>query len=141
MVDFATNIGEEYIARNDLNGVSVEIALFNQATDSLGEDGDLSDITTEPGGANYARQSSSVTAEQISGNYGIATDSQVAFDVSDSTQDVDHCVFIANFQSSVAGDGSANDHVIAVASLSQMRDLSQLDDLNFPAGDLDLQLD
>jgi len=139
MANELTNIGEEYVVENNTNGATVTITTFNNSTDSLSESSTLSSITTEPAGAAYARQSSTVTTLQIGSDFGFDNDSQLSFDVSDSSQTVDHAAVIVNFQSdTVAGDGSANDNLIGYAALSQSRDLSQIDTLNIPAGDLEL---
>jgi len=39
----------------------------------------------------------------------------------------------------VAGDGSATDNLIAAGDLSQSRDLSSVDTLNIPAGELNIE--
>jgi len=71
---------------------------------------------------------------------GIDNDSQLSFDVSDSSATVDAAFVVVNFQSdSVAGDGSATDNLIAAGDLSQTRDLSSVDTLNIPAGDLTIE--
>jgi hypothetical protein len=141
MANELTNVGEEYVVENNTNGATVKIALYNNSTDSLSESSTLGSITTEPTGGSYARQSSTVTTLQIGSDFGFDNDSQLSFDVSDSSQTVDHAAVIVNFQSdTVAGDGSANDNLIGYAALSQSRDLSQIDTLNIPAGDLELTL-
>jgi len=121
MANELTNAGEEYVVENNTNMSLIQIS--------------------EPTGGSYARQSSTVTTLQIGSDFGFDNDSQLSFDVSDSSQTVDHAAFIVNFQSdTVAGDGSANDNLIGYAALSQSRDLSQIDTLNIPAGDLELTL-
>jgi hypothetical protein len=108
------------------------------ATDSLSDTSTLSDINTEPGNSNYARQSSNVATDQLSGNYGWDNDSQLSFDFSDQTssEDIDTLFEMANFASTVAGDGgSATDHLIANPALNQTRDIGSIDTLNIPAGD------
>jgi len=137
MVDLLTNIGEEYYTENNVNGETVTVGLYNDSTDSLGETDDLSALTTEPTGSNYARQTSTVTTKQISGDFGFDNDSQLSFDTSDSSQTVDAAFVVVNFQSdSVAGDGSATDHLVAAGDLSQSRDLSSIDTLNIDATNL-----
>lgn len=141
MVDLLTNIGEEYIVENNADGATVTVGLYNDSTDTLGETSTLSDITTEPSGAAYARQSSTVTTEQISGDFGFDNDSQLSFDTSDSSQTVDAFFVVINFTSdTVAGDGSATDHLIGAGDLTQSRDLSSIDTLDIPAGDVDITL-
>lgn len=142
MANFLSNIGEEWYTENGLNGATVIVGLYNDSTDSLSDTSVLSDITTEPTGSNYARQSSTVTTKQISSDFGFDNDSQYSFDTSDSSQTVDHAFLVVNFQSdTVSGDSSANDHLVGVGALSQSRDLSQVDTLNINAGDLEVTID
>jgi hypothetical protein len=141
MANELTNIGEEWAVENGLNGATVTVTVFNNSTDALSESDDLSAITTEPAGGSFARQSSAVATLQIGSDFGFDNDAQLSFDVSDSSQTVDHAAFIVNFTSdTVAGDGAATDHLVGYAALSQSRDLSQIDTLNIPAGDLELTL-
>ena len=125
------NHGEEFM--QDLvisSGKTFEIGLYNDSTDALGESADVGDITTEPAGSAYARQSdaaSGFTASSQSGNIQIAGTTQT-FDVSDSTQTVDSVFVIVNYQSDVvSSDGSATDHLYYTNSLDQSYDLSQFD--------------
>lgn len=142
MANFLSNIGEEYIIENNADAETVSVGLYNDATDALSDTSDVADITTEPSGAAYNRQSSAVTTKQIDGDFGFDTDTQLSFDTSDSSQSVDHAFVVVNFESdTVAGDSSATDHLIGVGQLSQTRDLSQVDTLNINAGDLEVTLD
>lgn len=137
MANFITDIGEELFVENDLGSITLKVGVYDDSTDTLSETSTLSDITTEPSGASYARQSSAVTSKQISGDFGIDNDSKLSFDVSDSSQTVDHGFYVVNFQSdTVSGDGSATDHLVAVGPLDQSRDLSQIDTLDFAANDV-----
>jgi len=141
MSNLLTNIGEEWVVENNLDGATVTFGLYNDSTDNIGEGNTLSDITTEPSGAAYSRQSSAVATLQIGSDFGFDNDAQLQFDVSDSSQTVDHGFIVVNFQSdTVAGDGSSNDHLVAVAELTQSRDLSQIDTLTVNAGDLEFTL-
>jgi len=141
MPDFVTNVGEEWIAENNINGVTVTLTVYNDSTDSLSESDNLAAISTEPSGASFARQSDSVTTLQIGSDFGFDNDSQITFDTSDSSQTVDTRAYIVNFQSdTVAGDGGASDNLVAVASLPQSYDLSSLDELQMAAGDLELTI-
>lgn len=141
MVDLLTNVGEEYVVENNADGETIIVGLYNDSTDTLGETSTLSDITTEPTGSNYSRQSGTVTTEQFSGDFGFDNDAQLSFDTSDSSQTVDSFFVVINFQSdSVAGDGAAADNLVAAGDLSQSRDLSQVDTLDIPAGDVTITL-
>lgn len=139
MVNILTNIGEEWYTETNVNGATVTVGLYSDSTDALSDTSTLPDITTEPTGSAYSRQSTTVTTAQIGSDFGFDSDSQLSFDTSDSSQTVDAAFLVVNFQSdSVAGDGSAQDHLIAAADLTQSRDLSQIDTVNFPASDIDL---
>lgn len=138
MANFWTDIGEEAYTEIALDGKTFKVGLFNQSTDSLGDTSVLGDLTTEPGGSNYSRQSTTITTLEVNtGEFGFESDSDLTFDVSNSSQTVDHAIFVLNFQSdSVAGDGSATDHLVAVAALDQTRDLSNWNQLKISANDL-----
>lgn len=141
MANLLTNVGEEWIVESNPDGATIIASVFNNGTDNVGEASDVADITSEPSGAGFARQSVTVTTKQISGNFGFDTDTEISFDVSDSTATVDHGLFIVSFVSdTVAGDGSTTEHLIGVDALSQSRDLSQIDTLKISAGDLGLTL-
>jgi len=141
MANELTNVGEEFLVENAANGATVTVLLFNNTTDALTEADNLAQITTEPTGAAYARQATAVATLQISGDFGFDNDSQLSFDVSDSSVTVDHAGFVVNFQSdTVAGDGAPTDNLIGFTALTQSRDLSQIDTLNIPAGDLELTI-
>jgi hypothetical protein len=140
MVNVITNVGEEYLYENNTDGETVTVGLYEDATDAIGEEDNLSAITTEPAGSAYSRQSETVTTRFNSGEFGIDNDNPISFDVSDSSASVDAAFVVVNFQSdAVAGDGSANDNLIAAGDLSQTRDLSSVDTLNIPAGDLTIE--
>ena len=139
MVDLLTNIGEEWLVENNADGATITVGLYEDATDTLGEGSDLADLTTEPTGSNYARQTGTVTTAQISGDFGFDNDNALSFDTSDSSQTVDAAFVVVNFQSdTVAGDGSAQDNLVAAGDLSQSRDLSSVTTLEIEAGDLDV---
>jgi hypothetical protein len=142
MVDLVTNQGEEYLIENNANGETIKVGLYEDATDTLGETSTLSDITTEPAGGSYSRQSDTVTTLQISGNFGFDNDNLITFDTSDSSQTVDAVFVVINFQSdTVAGDASANDNLIGARDLNSTRDLSSVSEVEIAAGDLELTVD
>ncbi len=136
MVDLLTDLGEEYLYKNDLQGVSLDIGLYDDSTDGIGDTNDIADITTEPSGSAYARQTDTFSVADISGDWGIQNDSTVTFDVSDSSTTVDTGFLVVNFQAEDTGDSSANDHLFAVGALSQSRDLSQIDQIEFDPADI-----
>jgi hypothetical protein len=133
-----TDLGEEFCLETALEGVSVEIGLYNDSSNSGADDiqdsDDLASITTEPTGSTYARQSTTLTLSDNSGDWQAETSAQVTFDVSSCSEDVDSYFIVANFQADDTGDGGATDHLIATGALSQLRDLSQIDTLNISAG-------
>lgn len=139
--DLLTNNGEEWMVETNVNGATVTVGLYDDSTDSLGETNDVADVTTEPTGSNYARQSSTVTTGQFSGDFGFQNDSLLSFDTSNSSQTVDNTFWIVNFQAdTVSGDTSATDHIVALASLSQSRNLSDIDTLEIAANSLQLTI-
>jgi hypothetical protein len=79
MASILTDLGEEWMIKNDLDAVSVDVGLYNDSTDAIGDSNDIGDISTEPSGGNYTRQTNvSVSASDISGNWGVDNDSQVS---------------------------------------------------------------
>ena len=136
-----TNIGEEWNAKNSGEGATLSVGLYNDSTDAAGDTTDLSDLTSEPSGSAYARQSDSFTADTQNSNWGPVTSSQLTFDVSDSSQTVDAYFITATFTSTEAGDGGDTEHIIATGLLSQSRDLSQIDTLNLSAGSIGFMVD
>lgn len=142
MAAVLTDIGEEYVLKNNLDAASLTVGLYNDATDTAGDTTDLADLTTEPSDGNYVRQS--MTAELVdntSQNWQFQNNAQISFDVTDTTGTVDSYFIVANFTSTDASDGSATDHIIATGALSQSRDLSQIDTLNLAGGSVGASLD
>lgn len=140
-----TNIGEEWIMKTDVSGVSqVTVGLYNdgtgasasnptEATDLLDAEGPDQD---EPDGNDYARVTNvDITTAKLGTDWGFDNDSQISFNVSDATTTVNAYFIVVNFNSTEAGDTMATDHLIATGALSQSRDLSQIDTLNISAGD------
>lgn len=137
MADIVTNVGKEYIFDEDQDTDTITVLLYNDSTDSITENNDLADITTEPDDAEtYARQSSDIQTLQINGDYGFDNETDIEFDVSGNTETVDAAGYVANFESSVAGDSGATDHLIAAANLTESRNLSDFDTITIVAGDL-----
>jgi hypothetical protein len=137
-----TNIGEEYLMENNMDGISLDIGLYNDSTDSISDTDDLSAITSEPSGSNYARQNDTFSTASLNSDYGFDNDSQLSFDTTDSSSTIDSYFLVANFDSDVAGDGgTASDHVIATGALNESRDLSDIDTLNVPSGGCGVTVD
>lgn len=141
--DLLTDLGEEQMIKNGLDSITVDVGVYNDSTDALSDTDDVADISTEPTNTNYSRQSVTLSAADISGNWGVDNDATFSFDFSDQTssQDVDTAFVVLNFQADDTGDSSANDHLIANPALSQTRDIGAFDTLEISAGDLEIKVD
>jgi hypothetical protein len=129
MAGILTDLGEEYLIKNNLDGDAVTVGLYDDSVDSIADNNDVGDITTEPSGGNYTRQTNvSVSASDFSGN-----DNKVTFDVSGTSGDVDSYFFVVSFQANDTGDSSAQTHLILTGSLSQSYALSNVDTLEISA--------
>lgn len=138
--DLLVDLGEEYLMKNGLDAITVNVGLYNDSTDSLSDSDDVGAITTEPTNTNYSKASVSLTAADLSGNWGVDNDSKFSFDFSDQTtsEDVDTAFITYSFQASDTGDTSANSHLLANPGLSQTRDIGSIDTLEIAAGDLQI---
>jgi hypothetical protein len=134
MPNEVTDNGEEWVVDSNLDGQSVTVGLYNQVNDSLDDTSTESDITTEPTGSAYSRQSSSVTtsADVVGDSYGFENDSTLTFDTSDSSQTVDH-VFILGNVPSISGD-----ELVAIAALDSTRNLEDFTEIKIEVGQLTL---
>lgn len=132
--------GEEFLLDvhflGDSKPSSVDVGLYNDSTDSLTDSDDVGDISTEPSGASYARQSASFgsnfTNSDSSGDWQTVID-DLTFDASDSSQTVDAYFVVVNFQSDDKSDGSASDHIYWSGDMGSSENLSNYD------GDFKLQ--
>lgn len=130
-----TDLGEEWLVKNNADSASLDVGLYDDSTDSISDTEDIGDITTEPSDGNYSRQTGiAMSASDLSGDWGFDNDSTISYDVTNTTGTVDSYFIVANFQASDTGDGSANDHLIVTGSLSQSYDLSNLDTLDISSG-------
>jgi len=124
------NHGEEFMQDLVINsGETFDIGLYNDSTDSLSDTSDVSDITTEPAGSAYSRQSEAATdftASLVTDDIQIAGTTQT-FDVSDSSQTVDSVFVVVNYASDIVSSdgGTATDHLFYTNALDQSYDLSQ----------------
>lgn len=117
---------------------TIDVTVYNDSTDSISDTNNLADITTEPSGGSFSRQSVSLdtgTGTKISisengSNNVEAVADQVSFDTSDSSQSVDGYAWIANFDATQVTGGNNGDNLILTGSLSQTYDLSSVDTLN-----------
>jgi hypothetical protein len=138
--------GEEFVVdaifRSDTinRPASVNISLFNDSTDGLSDGNDVTDITTEPSGASFSRQSASLDSGDFSntdsGGDWQTTIADQTFDTSDSNQNVDAYFIVVNFQADDTGDGSANDHLFWTGQLDQTYDLNSVDTLTLSGAGL-----
>jgi len=141
--------GEEFAVKDlfriDLlsKPASVTIGLYNDATDALGDGSDLGNISTEPSGSAYSRQSaafdsSDFTVQDNSNANWEAVIADQTFDTSDSSQDVDAYFVVVSFQASDTGDGSANDHLYFTGPLDQTYDLNSVDQFTLQGAGLEV---
>lgn len=129
---------------------TVDVGLYHDGSvsgdttngDDLTDSSDIGDITTEPADGNYARQSVNLdstgwTTTQPSGAgtpWRAAIDSDVVFDLTNTTGEVDAYFVVVNFD--YDDSGTANDHLFWTGDLSQhYSDLSQNDQLTMSASD------
>lgn len=122
---------------------SIDVGLYNDSTDALTDTGDLADITTEPAGASYARQSATFgtadfTTSDNSGDWEAIIADQT-FDTSDSSQSVDSYFTVFAFDSDDTSDGgTTTDHLLFTGSLDQSYDLSNIDSFTLSGAGLSL---
>ncbi|WP_134672589.1 hypothetical protein [Halorussus marinus] len=100
--------------------------------DDLNDSSDIGDITTEPSGSAYARQSASFDTTDFtvlyeSGNWQAEIATQ-DFDVSDSDQEVDAYFVLVEFQADTTSDGSPTDHLFWTDTLDKAYNLSNISD-------------
>jgi len=120
--------GEEYAMRFGLND-TITVGLFNRIQDTLSDGDDISDITTEPDGSNYSRQSSSFSpfdsANDFTDGWAVSNDSSMSFDVSGSTTTVDAFFISKTFQSQDKGDSSPEEHLIYTGLIQHPEDIQE----------------
>lgn len=142
MAQTLTDYGEEWLVTSDLTTSAVDVGLYNDSTDAITDPDDIENITTEPGDGNYTRQTSiSVSANNISGDWSVITDSKVTFDLQNTTPEVDSYFFVVSFQAETDNDTTAQDHLIVAGSLSQTYDLNSVDTLEISAGTAGVSVD
>jgi len=113
------------------SGKTFDITLYNDSTDSLGDTSDVSDITTEPAGGSFNRQTASASGftASLSGGDVQISGNTATFDVSDSSQTVDSVAVIVTFASDLVSSdgGTPSGHLFYTNALNQSFDLSQFD--------------
>lgn len=137
----ATDFAEEWFSTRDVSGEEITFALYDQSSDSLGETSDEPDITTEPDGEDYTRQSDTVATAQIDGSgatdFGWETQNLIEFLVEDATAEVDAVAMIVSFTSEITEDTEDTPHLIGFDNLDAGRvDLTDQESVQFEAGNL-----
>ena len=140
MARLLNDLGEEYSIKTNLDTVSLDIGLYDDASagatgDAFSDTSDIATLSSEPGNGNYVRQTAAMSAEDISGNWGIDNDAAITFDVTDTTGPVDSWFAVANFTAVDTSDGGATDHAVCTGALSQEYDLGNLTSLEISTGD------
>lgn len=117
---------------------NVEVGLFNDSTDALSDGSNVGDITTEPSGGAYARQSASLDSSDFtnadSGGDWQTTIADQTFDTSDSNQDVDAYFVTVSYDSDDEGTDAA--HLFWTGQLDQTYDLNSVDSLTLSGAGL-----
>jgi len=142
MASVFSDHGEEFVQDLVINsGKTFQIGLYADVdgpdggtigtTNDITDSSDIADITTEPSGGSYARQSDTASGFTASldgsSNVTISGTTQT-FDVSDSPEEVNAYFVIVPYTSNlVSSDGSETDHLMATGYLDQKYDLSQFD--------------
>lgn len=136
--------GEEFIMdvvfREDTitKPATIDVGLFNDSTDALSDGSNVADVTTEPSGGAYARQSASLDGGDFtnadSGGDWQTTIANQTFDTSDSVQDVDAYFITVNFNSDDAG--TTADQLFWTGQLDQTYDLNSVDSLTLSGAGL-----
>lgn len=135
--------GEEWAQkrtyRQDLLGsgaASIDLLLYEDATDQLSDADDIGSIGTEPTDGNYARQTVSLDSAEVSlsvQNGDLVASGVVSFDTTDTTGTVDAYASVVTFQSDVVNsESSANEHlhVSSTFESGNTRDLSKQSSLD-----------
>lgn len=135
------NTGEEWSHKNDFRqdeitrDTSFEILLYNDGTDELDDSSDIGDITTEPDDGEYARQTQTLDSDDFPlsvADGDIRTETEVVFDTTDTTGEVDAYAVVVNFQSDVVNsETEANPHLLTSSAFDDgsSRDLGQFEEL------------
>lgn len=134
-----TDLGEEWTLKTALEGASISVGLYYDATDAVSEGDDLP-LSTEPSGGNYARQSASLTLADTSSDWAAKTSGDTVFDVSSTSGSVDSYFVVANFTANDTSDSSSTDHLVATGALSQTYSLGNLDQLTVTGGTIGWKL-
>ena len=122
-----TDVGEEWSQkltwRSDLvtRDTTIDVLLYDDATDALDDTSDIADITTELSGGSYVRQtlnldSSDITLSVNNGNLRVV--GTVTFDLNGTTGTFDAYGLLVDFQSDIVNSETGqNPHLVATALL------------------------
>lgn len=133
------DVGEEALIRDFFVGditkpTTLDVGVYDDSVDGLGDADDLNAITTEPSATGYARQSVgidgsttlNVTAQDTAGDWEVEFD-DLTFDVSNVTSgNFDSYFVVINFQSDDKGDTASQDHLFASGPLDRSYDAGAL---------------
>jgi len=142
------DVGEEYIMKTGIATQTLTVGLFNKAQDNLADTADIQDITTEPNGGNYSRQTADFEPTDYSSafndDWGFVNINNISFNVSDSTNKIDSYFVAATFQSQDKGDSSPQLHLISSGYLKKTRNLNdgirQISSITIPANTAGVRL-
>jgi len=129
--------------RQDLitRDTTLEVLLFDDATDSLSDSSDVADITTEPTDGNYARQTVNLDNADVSLSISggdLRAEATVTFDVDGTTGSVDAAATVLDFKSDIVNsESSQNAHHIYSATL----DIGSVDLSQFTSLEVNVELD
>ena len=115
-----TTNGQDQLTSDDIQAATVQVSLYNDSTDSVAVGGTTGDISTEPSGGSFSKQSAGFS-QGTSGGYVQLTGDTVTFNTSDSSQTVDSYYYTR--------DPGTGTELILTGQLGQQRDLSQIDSL------------
>lgn len=130
---------------------SISVGLFHEGEvsgdttngDDLSDGDDVGAINTEPQGSAYAQQTADfdtvnfTTQDNANANWE-AIISDLVYDTSDSSQDIDAYFVVVTFQAEDTGDGSANDHLYWTGPLDQLYDLNSVDQFTLQGAGLEV---
>ena len=142
--------GEEFmqkqVFREDLltNPGEITVGLHlddsGEGGDDLADGDNVGDVTTEPTGSNYNRQTASFESadfdpeENADGNWQVIVD-DLTFDTDDSDEDIDSYFIVVDFNADSGVDG---DNLFWSGPLDQLYDLTHVDEFVLQGAGLEL---
>lgn len=139
MADELFQTGEEFIIRSAGQDSSLtpdsdlQLVLYNQSTDNLEDGSTVEDLTSEPDGTDYSRQTVALDSADITyelngdGNFQKVF-ADKTFVVEDATTSVDAYAVIVTYESQVADSTDNEEQLYFAAFLDQTYDLSNVDE-------------